>query len=138
MEKIKYFIKSEKGKDILIIIIIILVGLSSFELGRLSKENSSNNNGIKIKYPANYEVNDSNIPLEANLGQINSTNKPKTAETNQIKTQATGNYFASKRGKKYYPVGCSAGNTIKQENKIYFSTSAEAEKAGYELSGSCI
>jgi hypothetical protein len=127
VEKIKYFIKSEKGKDILIIIIIILVGLSSFELGRLSKANNSNNNGIKIEYPANYEV-------KTNLSQTNSNTSINTAKT----TQTSGNYFASKRGKKYYPVGCSAGNTIKQENKIYFSTGAEAEKAGYELSGSCI
>jgi len=132
VEKIKHFIQSEKGKDILIIIIVILVGLSSFQLGRLSKENTSNN-GIRIEYP----LNDQNIPLETNLSQINSNNTPKTTQINQIKTQATGNYFASKRGKKYYPVGCSAGNTIKQENKIYFSTSTDAEKAGYELSGSC-
>lgn len=133
MEKIKHFIKSEKGKDILIIIIIILVGLSSFQLGRLSKENTSNPNGIRIEYP----LNDTNIPLEANLSQLNSNNTLKTAPINQTTNQTTGNYFASKRGKKYYPVGCSAGNTIKQENKIYFSTSTEAEKAGYTLSGSC-
>ena len=36
MEKIKQFVASEKG-NILVIIIIILVGLASFELGRLSK-----------------------------------------------------------------------------------------------------
>ena len=131
MKKIKYFIQSEKGKDILIIIIIILVGLSSFELGRLSKNGNLNDNEIKIEYPANYKENDLNIPIQANLSQINTNNAPKT-------TTITGNYFASNRGKKYYPVGCSAGNTIKQENRIYFSTSAEAEKAGYELSSSCI
>ena len=131
MEKIKYFIKSEKGKDILIIIIIILVGLSSFELGRLSKEGNLNDKGIKIEYPANYQENGLNAPLQADLSQINTNNTPKT-------TQTTENYFASKRGKKYYPVGCSAGNTIKQENKIYFATGTEAEKAGYELSSSCI
>ena len=52
MEKIKLitnWIESEKGKDILTVIIVVLVGLGSFELGRLSKENSSS--GIKIKYP---------------------------------------------------------------------------------------
>ena len=48
MEKIKQFIGSEKGKDILIVIIVILVGLGSFELGRLSKENDSE--GLKIDY----------------------------------------------------------------------------------------
>ena len=46
MEKIKQFIESDKGKDILIVLIVILVGLASFELGRLSNEGS--NQGIKI------------------------------------------------------------------------------------------
>ncbi|MCF7863156.1 MAG: hypothetical protein K9L98_04090 [Candidatus Pacebacteria bacterium] len=46
-------------------------------------------------------------------------------------------YFASKKGKKYYPVGCSAGKSIKIENRVYFSTEAEAKKAGYEMSSSC-
>jgi hypothetical protein len=48
MEKIKHFIESEKGKDIFVVLIVILVGLGSFELGRLSKENSSS--GLKIEY----------------------------------------------------------------------------------------
>jgi len=38
MEKIKQFIVSEKGKDIIVVLIVILVGLASFQLGRLSKE----------------------------------------------------------------------------------------------------
>ncbi|MEK9181892.1 MAG: hypothetical protein AAB786_02615 [Patescibacteria group bacterium] len=49
MEKIKQFVASEKGKNILVIIIIILVGLASFELGRLSKGTKSS--GVKIEYP---------------------------------------------------------------------------------------
>ncbi len=48
MEKIKQFIQSEKGKDIFIVIIIILVGLGSFELGRLSNETSSKGGDIKL------------------------------------------------------------------------------------------
>jgi len=48
MEKIKQFLENEKGKDLLIVIIVILVGLGSFELGRLSKE--TNSSGIKIEY----------------------------------------------------------------------------------------
>jgi hypothetical protein len=45
MEKIKQFVESEKGKDIMLVIIVILVGLASFELGRLSKAQSLS--GIK-------------------------------------------------------------------------------------------
>ena len=40
-------------------------------------------------------------------------------------------FVASQRGKKYYPVGSSAGEQLIPENRIYFKTAEEAEKAGY-------
>lgn len=126
MEKIKQFIsqhtQSQKGKDILVVVIIILVGLGSFELGRLSKENA--NSGIKIEYPDQIDY----LPGNA----IESVNFTKTYTPSTDKT-----FFASNRGSKYYSLGCSGGRTIKPENRIYFETKEEAEKAGYELSSSC-
>jgi len=121
MEKIKAFIESEKGKDILTIIIVILVGLGSFELGRLSKEDESS--GIKIEYTNQAENQPANV-----ISVINSTKKENVSGKN---------FFASNSGTKYYSIGCSAGRDIKQENKVYFATKEEAEKAGYELSSSC-
>lgn len=40
-------------------------------------------------------------------------------------------FVASKRGKKYYPVFSSAGENITPQNRIYFSSTEEAEKSGY-------
>jgi hypothetical protein len=119
MEKIKLFLESEKGKDVLVIIIIILVGLGSFELGRLSK--NSSNPGIKVEYNGQ----------EANVIDSIDQNLADTAKL------ISGNFFASSKGSKYYSISCGAGKTIKQENRIYFKTSIEAENAGYELSSSC-
>ena len=120
MGKIKQFLESEKGKDVLVVLIVILVGLGSFTLGRLSK--NSSNAGIKIEYI------DQTISQGANVvSAINSTEK----STNDGK-----NFFASSRGRKYYPLGCAAGKTIKQENRVYFNNSGEAESAGYEVSSS--
>ena len=118
MEKIKQFIESDKGKDVLIVIIVILVGLCSFELGRLSK--SSDSSGIKIEYAGE-------------------TEKMENQAANLILTTDTSgkNFFASSKGSKYYSLGCSAGKSLKQENRIYFATREEAEGAGYELSSSC-
>jgi hypothetical protein len=128
MGKIKQFIESEKGKDILMVIIVILVGLGSFELGRLSKE--ANSSGIKI--------------LPAQTGEYSSQNLFKDTEqaanvmsAKNSANSVSKNFFASSRGSKYYSLGCSAGKTIKQENRIYFTTGEEAEKAGYTLSSSC-
>lgn len=132
MEKIKptitNWLESEKGKDILIVMIVILVGLGSFELGRLSKTGS--NAGIKIEYPNEDTFQEANVI--SSVGYSSLLQNTKTEKNSTGKT-----FFASNRGSKYYSIGCSAGKTIKQENRIYFATKEEAERAGYELSSSC-
>jgi hypothetical protein len=130
MEKIKHFIESDKGKDILVVLIVILVGLGSFELGRLSKESSSE--GIKIKYSDQNQENTENSILSEN-----SQNSLQSANAVSATQNAGKNFFASSRGSKYYTLGCVAGKDIKQENRIYFTTGDEAQKAGYELSSGC-
>lgn len=123
LDKIKQFTESQEGKDILTVVIVILVALSSFGLGRLSK--SDQGSGIKIEYneePANVISAAETLP---NSVSGNST------------TTSSKNFFASSRGSKYYPLGCSAGKSLKMENRIYFATREEAEGAGYSLSSSC-
>jgi uncharacterized protein (UPF0333 family) len=126
---VKLFIESEKGKDVLVIVILVLVGICAFYLGRLSKESTGNalkieSTGQEASALGSYQSNTPKVTLN-----------PTVAEKTQ--NQGNGNYFASSRGKKYYPNGCSAGKSIKQENRIYFQTSNDAEKAGYTLSSSC-
>lgn len=126
MEKIKRIIinsiESEKGKDIMVVIIVILVGLGSFELGRLSKGNGTS--GIKIEYTEETSGQEANVASAIENTEI-------------IQNSSRKSFFASNKGNKYYPVGCSAGKTLKQENRIYFATKEEAERAGYSLSSSC-
>ena len=128
MGKIKLFLESEKRKDILIVIIVILVGLASFELGRLS--NNDVNSGIKIEH-ANQAAN-----AISSMPQI-AQNASNSGLLTQSQDLGSGKYFASKLGHRYYSAGCSAGKNIKQENRIYFSTTALAESAGYTLSSAC-
>ena len=128
MQKIKAFVESEKGKDILTVIIVILVGLGSFELGRLSKENGAT--GIEIEYP--------NQMTNQEASAISAAEYSSLLQNTRIeKDSSEKNFFASNRGTKYYSIGCSAGKDIKQENRIYFTKKEEAERAGYELSSSC-
>src|SRR3989344_4916087 len=42
-----------------------------------------------------------------------------------------GQYVASKNGTKYYLPTCSGANRIKDENRIWFATEAEALAEGY-------
>jgi len=126
MGKIKAFLESDRGKDILTIAIVVLVGLGSFELGRLSKGASTS--PLKIEYTSQ----DASV-LGASQVVTNSNHLPSSSSAGE-----TGKvYFASSRGQKYYHLGCSGGKDLKEENKIFFNSSAEAEAAGYELSSTC-
>ena len=140
MEKIKQFIESEAGKDIMVVLIVILVGTGSFALGRLSKSYNSSS-GIKITYPPVNNTQPANVlSAKENNFPSNTQTQTKNQKVNSSllkPTTANKNFFASNRGHKYYPIGCSAGKSIKLENRIYFATSSDAKKAGYELSSSC-
>ncbi len=140
MEKIKLFskycIESDKGKNIMTVIIVMLVGLGSFGLGRLSKNNNSENTGVKIEYPAQ-EANVIDNTIDYTQKGDKSVSKT-VFDTNGSKSDlVNNNFFASKKGKKYYSIGCSAGKTIKETNKIYFTTEIDAQNAGYSKSTSC-
>lgn len=129
MKNIKHFLETTKGESILIIFIIILTSLISFELGRFSVDSNS---GIKLNFSQKKDKILSSSAINAeNFLKIN----PNLDRTNNINTSKS--FFASKRGKKYYPIGCSAGKSIKQNNKIFFDSKEKAEKAGYTLSNSC-
>lgn len=135
MQKIKHFIESEKGKNLFIIFIVILVGLGSFSLGRISK--NEENKEIKLLYQ---DLND-NSPITTSNSLNSSQNTSNSLNTvkDQLNTENTlkKGFVASKIGSKYYPVGCSAGEKLKESNKIYFSTEREAIEAGYTKSSSC-
>jgi hypothetical protein len=100
-------------KDIILIIIIFLVALISFGLGRLSK------------------IGESRAPIT-----IENLNKVEPL-TGQGSTLANKTIVASKNGTKYHYVWCSGASTIKEENKVYFSTVEEARSAGYTPAANC-
>jgi hypothetical protein len=123
IEKIKLFIAPRQGQGVYLMLLIILVATSSFGLGRLSKT-AINNDPVSIEYNAQ--------TLTANA-QDGAYKGPGEAVGNS----SDGQFVASKRGKKYYPIDCPAGSSLKTDNKVFFNNEAEASAAGYSRSSSC-
>lgn len=73
-----------------------------------------------------------NIPTRARETSYATNTTP-----SQVSVPNTGQYVASRNGKKYYPVDCKSANRIKSENRVYFATAALAEAAGYSLTTTC-
>lgn len=66
--------------------------------------------------------------------------KSSAEETTLNSTQTPQNekqIVASKNGEVYHYVWCSGAKRIKEENKIYFNSKEEAEKAGYRAAKNC-
>ncbi len=117
--------KIKRGADreqftIINLLVIVAVGLSAFQLGRLSITNIT---------PAN--IND----IKSN--QVNLNNLPYASMINESIKNIEYNYVASKNGKLYYPRGCSGAKRIKIENEVWFTTAIDAEKSGFKPSTSC-
>lgn len=107
-EKVKLY-----EKDLILAAMIILVALISFGLGRLSR------------------IGESRVPIT--IENLSTTTQIEKITDNKI----IGNFVASKNGTKYHYPWCSGAQSIKEENKIWFSTAEEAQKAGYEPASNC-
>ena len=118
--------------DLVIIIVIILVALISFGLGRLSSLRE-NKTPITIDPSTSFDS-----AQDKSLGVKNLTNAagegtPATSAT----AQGEKILVASKNGSKYYYQWCSGVSRIKEENKVWFASKEEAEKAGYTPAANC-
>lgn len=118
LSKIIKFCKQYE-KDLILAAVIILVALISFGLGRLSKIRER-------KTPITIE----NLLPNQNMGST-------SAESAVQSTAPAGQVVASKNGTKYHYPWCAGAQSIKEENKIYFSSIEEARKAGYTPASNC-
>jgi len=122
--------------DTQIAVIVVIVSVISFFLGRMSiAENTSktaalirsDDNPLLQEQPETTLIDDKTVNNE--LGTV-------VVDTASVTANA-GSYVASKSGKKYHLPWCSGAKSIKEENKIWFKTKEAAEAAGYTPAANC-
>ena len=112
------FLRKNK-REILLVLLIVLMCVASFGLGRLSAV-SSNKKQVRIMAPAGQEIDTKSVVASSGAALEN-----------------YGNVVASKQGSKYHLPWCPGAKAIKDENKVYFSTREEAEARGYTPAANC-
>lgn len=140
IKKIKGLSDTKKGRDILSICLLVIVSGSSFIAGRYSKpENTKQNIVIYGAHNPDGQnlVTKNNVSSDSKSDFTYINTETDKLENESEKKSIKGNYMASSRGKKYYPVDCPASKNIKESNRIYFDRATDAEKRGYTLSSSC-
>ena len=111
-------------------LIIILVSFSSFGLGRLSKIEEN-------KKPLSIYDNITRVDNLVSIIATTESKKPVEVQPPQLGLVAGGKYIASKNSDKYHAPWCSGAQRINEENKIWFDSKEEAERAGYTPASNC-
>ncbi len=107
-------------------ITLILIGLTAFGLGRLSAMGDERS-GLVIRLPDG--TTQTAAVYQATKSVASAPKAPVGA--------GEGAYVASKSGTKYYLPSCSGVSRIKEENKVWFVTIADALASGYTAAANC-
>jgi hypothetical protein len=121
LSHLKNFIKNN-SQDIFIIAVVILVALISFGIGRLSAPKTE---PIQIMNSEKASV--ENLVPERGQGTAQGENQEDYEEK----------VVGSKNSDKYHLPNCPGAKQISEQNKIWFNSIEEAEKAGYSPAGNC-
>ena len=147
IQKVNVVFKAH-GQAIFLIVLVILLGSISFGLGRLSmvwreKEPITIEKSASTPNPPGV-VEAAAITTSA-TGMKSNTPPPPSSSSEQRAVSskqtappaAPGKFVASKKGTAYHFPWCPGAKQIKAENKIWFQTKSEAEKAGYKPAANC-
>lgn len=124
--------RKEPGQTILICLVIILVGLSAFALGRVSASQTkpaSSQAGLRL-------VGEDVAGATSTTEGGGSVETPGTSVAG-VAGAVAGGVVASKSGTKYHFPWCAGAKAIKDANKIWFTSTAEAKAAGYQPASNC-
>ena len=109
---------SEKLKTFFVPAVFLLVALLAFGLGRLTKVEEGGG-PIRIESPG--------PSAAAAAAGVAVSQQP--VSSNQI--------VASRAGERYHWIWCPGAKRIKEENKIFFASPAEARRAGLTPAANC-
>lgn len=125
----KKFKRSIEDDRVFFSILLTLIAVASFGLGRLSAEE---NTILTKTYQQNAQISVKNSTKVVEEASLN-ISKQESSDVSGV----AGQYIASKNGAKYHLPWCSGAKRIKEENKIWFNTKIEAEDAGYSSALNC-
>jgi hypothetical protein len=115
-----------KSTEWLLALLIIVVAVGSFFLGRMS-----------VGHTTQQISKDSQSASVLGNPAVSISEETNDADTPPQTTDTGKGYVASKNGTKYHLPWCSGAKRIKEENKVFFATKEEAEKAGYTPAANC-
>jgi hypothetical protein len=116
-KKIKDLVHHKWFDEVLWVTLIMFVGLGMFSFGVVYQRHA-----YLERNPLLIEYSDEAIALWETYQNIKTENQE---------------FFGSKNGSIVYPVGCTKGNRIKEENIVFFGSLDDATERGYKKVEGC-
>ncbi len=114
------------SKDVFILLIIALVAIGAFLLGRISAAETLKKQNLRILHAGESAM------------QTNKEKRPQSGSVPTINlTASAGHYVGSISGTTFHLPWCSGAKRIREENKVWFATKAEAIGKGYKAAANC-
>ena len=146
-EKIKSLgIQVFKNRDLFPAVVVLLVGVTSFGLGRLSVELPSSVDSrhlVSVSQPAQAVGNETILEPVHTDARASWTSDSAVA-SGAVRSTTAGTlsnsqkkYVGSKNGTKYYLPSCGGVRHIAEGNKVWFGSKEEATAAGYTPAANC-
>ncbi len=147
LKKIKDY--PDLPKDIFVTLLILLVGLGAFFLGRLSVFDETQKGNLQIRNTLSAVAGGAESggvrkgeAATAHAGVVVVDNQFISSSLNSAPpiseaTNSKGAYVASKTGHVYYLSSCGGVKRIKEENKVWFASKGDAELKGYKPAATC-
>lgn len=134
IQEISHKFKSLLGSDSLFVsLLILLVAVASFGLGRASLGLERVDSGPAAITLTQVTAEQPTLAPEAATEVAASGITSATSTAAETKPVLVG----SKNGTKYHYLWCPGASQMKEENKVYFKSREEAEKAGYTPAANC-
>ena len=126
--KCKFYLKiAQSQEDVFVALLITLIGFGGFGLGRLSVLKET-------REPISIVQNENNFATPAALGTAHT---PGITRDGFSGAKEAGSVVGSINGTKYHLPECPGATQIKEENKIWFPSAEDAQKAGYTPASNC-
>ncbi len=123
-----------QGGDTSILLLVVCVGVASFWLGRLSIGNVADTRPPSVQMVNSVQTREFGATVVVQELTATGTTRDGVGTENTV---TEGGYVASKNGTKYHLPWCTGAKRIKDENKVWFKTKEDAEKAGLTPASNC-
>lgn len=133
-EKFKLIIENDR---LFYGILIILLSITSFGLGRASAIDHNQNTKIGTNEPKIQLIEPITLPANTIISKSPAVSSQPSNPIQNISPDSNLQFVASKNGTKYHLSTCGGAKNIKPENKLFFNSREEAEAAGYTKATNC-